>query len=560
MIALLSLLATLAYASHKTSHSVFLDAASGKLVIKPRASTSKDFQDGEVAFGQFRNEIFTTGWSFLEVYTNPAYNDSTAAQAAGMYEGYATAPLIEQFAYNSGLYGFQPTTALAEFLQTNDAYMATNIAQAATLPAGDPQRIYWHHVNLILTQLSGVYQGYQDARHGNGNVTETMLLFINLSGDMEDLANVFGVDNPLADIFFRKGHCSALLRLLPHNSDVYIAQATWSSLNSMLRVYKMYDFPYTLDGTSNERVPAQRSSFSSYPGSLFSGDDFYVLSSGLVVQETTIGYSNQDLNQYIVPQSVLEWTRNILANRISANGTQWTQVYSQQNSGTYNNQNMILDYNLFKPGKPLVNGTFWLCEQIPGTIRSNDLSQYLQENGYFGSYNAAFDPVIRNLSGADLEAQQMGPWFTYNATARALIFKRASNEINSFEDMEQIMRYNNFQHDPLSSQIPDCEYIHMTNCTPAYSAENAIACRDDLNPANGVYAFASLGFRNHVATDAKISSFSSYDPVGLYCRAQSGPTYDQQPVFQFSKSPFASLPHEGMPDRWEFPWVDVQWQ
>jgi hypothetical protein len=29
----------------------------------------------------------------------------------------------------------------------------------------------------------------------------------------------------------------------------------------------------------------------------------------------------------------------------------------------------------------------------------------------------------------------------------------------SFEDMMAIMRYNNFQHDPLSSQLPDCQSV-----------------------------------------------------------------------------------------------------
>ena len=32
----------------------------------------------------------------------------------------------------------------------------------------------------------------------------------------------------------------------------------------------------------------------------------------------------------------------------------------------------------------------------------------------------------------------------------------------SFEGMQAIMRYNNFQHDPLSSQIPDCQYDLMS--------------------------------------------------------------------------------------------------
>ena len=53
------------------------------------------------------------------------------------------------------------------------------------------------------------------------------------------------------------------------------------------------------------------------------------------------GYYNTDLNQYIVPNTTLEWLRNVVANRLASNGSQWTQIYSQHNSGTYNNQNMV---------------------------------------------------------------------------------------------------------------------------------------------------------------------------------------------------------------------------
>ena len=41
--------------------------------------------------------------------------------------------------------------------------------------------------------------------------------------------------------------------------------------------------------------------------------------------------------------------------------------------------------------------------------------------------------------------------------------------------------------------------------------------------------------------------------------AQSGPTYDDQPVFVWSESPFPDVVHTGMPDRWEFPYVMVDW-
>jgi hypothetical protein len=91
------------------------------------------------------------------------------------------------------------------------------------------------------------------------------------------------------------------------------------------------------------------------------------------------------------------------------------------------------------------------------------------------------------------------------------------------------------------------------------SAENTIACRGDLNPANGVYSLPSFAQRNHAATDAKIFVASQYDPVGLRCSAVSGPTWDQVPAFQFSTSPYANTPHLGMPDRWTFDWVTMDW-
>ena len=57
-----------------------------------------------------------------------------------------------------------------------------------------------------------------------------------------------------------------------------------------------------------------------------------------------------------------------------------------------------------------------------------------------------------------------------------------------------LFRYNDFQHDPLS----------RCNCTPPYSAENAISARSDLNPADGKYPFGALGHRQHGGIDAKV--------------------------------------------------------
>ena len=78
--------------------------------------------------------------------------------------------------------------------------------------------------------------------------------------------------------------------------------------------------------------------------------------------------------------------------------------------------------------------------QVPGFTRSNDLSQYLQTHGYFGSCtygdpmcstsvqpradNVAFDPFIRQVSGYDAQAEVGGPLYVYGKAPRGLIFAR----------------------------------------------------------------------------------------------------------------------------------------
>lgn len=100
-------------------------------------------------------------------------------------------------------------------------------------------------------------------------------------------------------------------------------------------------------------------------------------------------------------------------------------------------------------------------------------------------------------------------------------------------------RYNDFQHDEFSK----------CNCTPPYSAENAISARCDLNPANGTYPFGALGHRSHGATDAKITNFGLFKDLEFL--AVSGPTHDPLPPFRWSTSGLKDL-HEGHPDLWVF--------
>ena len=153
------------------------------------------------------------------------------------------------------------------------------------------------------------------------------------------------------------------------------------------------------------------------------------------------------------------------------------------------------------------------------------------------------------MSGIPALVDRYGDWFSYDKTPRALIFKRDHKKVRDMGSLIKLMRYNDFKNDPLSK----------CNCTPPYSAENAISARNDLNPKNGTYPFPALSHRSHGGTDVKATSYQLAKNFEFL--AINGPTYDQQPVFRWSEQDFAKdTPHYGHPDSWKFPVVKVTWR
>lgn len=89
---------------------------------------------------------------------------------------------------------------------------------------------------------------------------------------------------------------------------------------------------------------------------------------------------------------------------------EWCKLYAEYNNGCYNNQWMVLDYRFFTPGKGLSEGGFYILEQIPGYVEYYDMTtclskewltcRELNERGYYGSYNIAYNEKVYELSGA----------------------------------------------------------------------------------------------------------------------------------------------------------------
>ena len=58
-------------------------------------------------------------------------------------------------------------------------------------------------------------------------------------------------------------------------------------------------------------------------------------------------------------------------------------------TSSYNNEWMVVDYNLFTSGAPLKDGLFTVLEQIPGQTMWMDKTQVLRDQSFWPSYNLA---------------------------------------------------------------------------------------------------------------------------------------------------------------------------
>lgn len=524
--------------------SVVLNPQSGKLDLK------HGFQPDFVAFANFTDQISNSGWSYLEVVTSGKYNDTLQAYGAGVVEAAVTSELINKHWMNTLMGYCGPVEYDPGFCRRLKEYITENIQWMTQQLEKYPDSPYWHQVRLSLLQLQGLEDGYNGQVTSPGRLSFNPLGFLlfQMGGDLEDLEAALNKSSLTRTV--GSGSCSALIKLLPGNKELFVSHDTWNTYQSMLRIMKKYTFSFSNSPKDSTLIPGGTQAFSSYPGSIFSGDDFYILSSGLVTLETTIGNSNPDLWKFVRPQgTVMEWLRNIVANRLAQTGREWADLFSQFNSGTYNNQWMIVDYKEFVPGQcDLERGLFTVLEQIPGMIQIADKTQELYKSSYWASYNIPYFEEVFNASGGPDLVKKYGSWFSYNENPRAQIFSRNQTQVTDMDSMVRLMRYNNFRNDPLS----ECE-----GCDPPHNGENSISARSDLNPANGTYPFGALRQRPHGGTDMKVTSFGLFQQYELL--AISGPTWDQVPVFEWSTSPYSNLSHIGHPDRWDFPTVHVRW-
>eukprot|EP01012_Entosiphon_sulcatum_P005920 TRINITY_DN1275_c0_g1_i1.p1 TRINITY_DN1275_c0_g1~~TRINITY_DN1275_c0_g1_i1.p1 ORF type:complete len:543 (+),score=120.60 TRINITY_DN1275_c0_g1_i1:90-1718(+) len=506
--------------------SVYL-AAEGKFTYK-EGVLDKD----AVAMAEYDDSIPTTGWGRLVVTSNDRFDDSSQAYAAGLAEGGLTQQRTWEWVQNM-VVGFSGWNTTADIPKPIQDYLQGNRQWAQQQAASNQSSALWQQVLLVERQWQGLYDGYALTAPADQQLTELQLRVATSFPDVfSDL--VPALVPSLRPDFKRMtpeqfsywvashGHCSSLIKVAGDLSELYFGHVTWMTFQMMTRIFKTYNLNY-------KSALAKVIHFSSYPGSLTSTDDFHVTDSGLAVIETSLAVYNMSIYRHVSRDGtgqLLYWVRLLAATRLAATPAEWAPLFASYNSGSYNNQWMILNVKAFKPHEPLPDGLLVVLEQMPGKVRWTDATPVLQY-GYWPSYNVPYFADMYDYAGFPEAVKMQGPdMLSYELAVRAQIFRRDQGKVVDVPSFQQLMSYNDYQHDPISKHNPVF----------------AISARADLS-ATSPGCFGGL--------DLKVSTASLWRDQ-LTVLARSGPTAVQQPPLDLNTTRAKCTNTRGMPRVWNF--------
>jgi hypothetical protein len=202
---------------------------------------------------------------------------------------------------------------------------------------------------------------------------------------------------------------------------------------------------------------------------------------------------------------------------------------------------MILDYNIFnkiKNTKSKPSKLIYMMEQTPHRIISHDISKYLYNHSFFGSFNRAFLLETKNNLNMALIKHIYGKKFGYRGSSRGKIFKNLEKTVNDIKSLKDILRYNGYNK-------PGADW------DPSYrNPGNGISARYDLS--NSLLKNLSGGI------DCKVTNNEMAHE--LTAIAISGPSNENNPnlkTFDWNESNDHKTVREGVPNKFNFPYIKM---
>lgn len=418
---------------------------------------------------------------------------------------------------------------------------------------------YQETLTLIVNQHKGMYHGYQLASSGKEKIlSKNEFYLLTMQGDLEDILIAFDSDRFDGKTWKKDKDCSGFVKYVKDTKNLIVGHNTHNHYSLMNRIYKNYKLNFVMsNGKSLNNMK-----FSSRPGDLNSKDDYYILSNNMVVIETSLEVVDLSIYKNLRYDTLPKWIRVNIANRLAQNNLEWINLFFEQNSGTHNNQWLIVDYNKFNEYTSHINkkkssmlkflydfnslfsefdydllqaskgnhgsdfeGGFHpkdivhIVEQTPNLDKKyyKDMSDVLMDQSYVASYNSPFfEDVIKDMGYSEPPYNN----HDYFHARRFFLFNQLQANVTDINSAKEVMRFH--------SKEDICD---------------TIGARCDM--------IKKIPFG---AVDVKITD-SQLMKHGQTSEIIFGPPFLPGVSLPFDFRDFPNVSHEGIPDRIEFKWI-----
>lgn len=493
--------------------------------IEYKTDIDKDLESHMIAYGKFKRTRYQLGWDKLHIKTfASAENNNPLMQcySAGFIEGAISSREIYYYYTNIHIF-FANSVKYIEEIKKFYAVIDKNIKERIKNKnnyknLSDSEFTDLTYLACLNAQINGLHQGYNSQAEEDKKLDLYDFYFINSEGNFGDLKSYMKVNKlqfkNLDEFFTQKnlfsfyntnniskiwkditnqGHCSAIIKLIENPKtkmlDILAGHNTWSDYSEMIRVLKFHSFAFE----GNNPVFGMRPktlNFSSYPGVLFSGDDFYLLDTKIGLIQTTLNVINKfaykdllDMKKYIP-----EFMRLQITNFSSNSAVEWVNKYKSWQNHMYITQWLVIDYNILnninqqraKGSNPSwksnlrndlkanQSGLVILVEEAPRSILSRDITTEFLEKGFYGSFNISYFPEHQELVG--MRHFKDVNFFDKNNNPRHYILKNLQNEVKDIESFKDLILYNGYKkRNPLIKDDPSFR-----------DPTNGISARNDL--------------------------------------------------------------------------------
>uniref|UniRef100_A0A023EVM6 Phospholipase B-like n=1 Tax=Aedes albopictus TaxID=7160 RepID=A0A023EVM6_AEDAL len=394
----------------------------------------------------FKHSLMESGWSQLELESQPEYPDSIQAFAAGMLEGALTWNNIYLHWSNTIESECSRDDQSEEFCHWLRRIISTNVETVKKMADMKGKNDhYWYQIGLFFDQLDGLEFGFRKgvrrSRLDHEIPMEDFLL-MNSAVDIRDLkAYYMNFLDSESGMQVEPNKGMMLLKLVESVTgkvNILLGHTSDGSYASMLRMMKKYTLNYHFSEESivERVVPNTNIVFTGYPAVLASLDDFYMLSGKhhrMVVAGIKIKNDNLNLWTKIdLVRSVSLAPRVMACNRLAHSGRVWSKYFARSPSTgakqwllvdltRLNRENELMDDSaeveemllshaeyddpratrkmqstdyvevdfegivrkMTSIGKISDGGLFWVVDQLPGRLHAEDMTEKIVRDGYW---------------------------------------------------------------------------------------------------------------------------------------------------------------------------------